>query len=152
MKAWGTHQNLFKDGQAHPVTDPASVEAALGHPEVPLRRAVGSTGPFELEPKELPKVPDPPARKSDTSAGPDLKKKRSIPRPPADRTKLDAAESALKTLDDARKVEEAELRKRRDELNTDISDAQSAYVAGRKSATAKIVDARKSYRDEGGGD
>lgn len=151
LKVWGTHQNLFKDGQATEITEEAAVAAALAHPETPLRRAVGSRGAFELDPKELPKVPDAPARKA-SAAGSVHRKTSSPPKPPADRTRLEAAEAALKRLDQARKAEEAHLRKRRDELDAQIADAQSAYAASRKSVTAKIVDARKAYREAGGRD
>lgn len=71
---------------------------------------------------------------------------------PADRTKLDAAETVLKDLDEARKAEEAALLKRREELDAEVADAQSAYVASRKSASDKIVDARNAYRESGGRD
>jgi hypothetical protein len=54
LRAWGTHQNLFADGQARVTMDEAAVKAALSHPETPLRRAVGSNDGFELEPANLP--------------------------------------------------------------------------------------------------
>src|SRR5580698_9288030 len=57
LRAWGVHQNLFASGDAKVASDPAAVEAALKHPETPLRRAVGSNDPFQLEPASLPKAP-----------------------------------------------------------------------------------------------
>ena len=150
LRAWGTHQNLFADGQARITTDPKAVEVALAHPETPLLRAVGSDDAFALKPTALPKVPDAPKRASAKPAA----KANSDPRPKAqaDRSALDAAEAALRKLDDARKREEADLRQRQDELDQGKADAQAAYVEGRKTATAAVVDARQAYRKAGGDD
>src|SRR5438045_1623573 len=46
LRAWGTHQNLFASGDARLTTDEGAVRAALAHPEIPLRRALGSNDPF----------------------------------------------------------------------------------------------------------
>ncbi|SFK88317.1 hypothetical protein SAMN05444581_1394 [Methylocapsa palsarum] len=64
LRVWGTHQNLFAGGDARIATDEAAVQAALKHPETPLRRVVGSKDPFQLVPASLPKEPDAPARSS----------------------------------------------------------------------------------------
>jgi hypothetical protein len=149
LRAWGTHQNLFADGQARVTTDEAAVKAALAHPETPLRRAVGSNDGFAINPARLPKIPDAPkeAASSRTKSKP-----KAPPKPPADRSKLDATEAALRTLDDDRKQEESELRLRRDGLDAEIAAAQDAYVRHRRAATAAIVEARKAYRRAGGTD
>ena len=57
LAAWGTHQNLFTTGDARIAADPAAVAAALQHPGIPLRRAMGSNDAFLLEPASLPKLP-----------------------------------------------------------------------------------------------
>ena len=151
LRAWGTHQNLFADGQARVTTDEAAVRAAFAHPETPLRRAVGSNDAFELEPASLPKIPDAPKR-AETATSPAKSAAEAPPKPPADRSKLDAAEAALRRLDEDRKSEEANLRRRQDELDAEIAAAQDAYVRDRKAATAAVVDARKAYRKAGGAD
>jgi hypothetical protein len=74
------------------------------------------------------------------------------PKPPADRSKLDAAEAALRKLDDDRNREEANLRHRRDELEAEVATAQEAYVRNRKAATTAVVEARKAYRKARGAD
>ena len=109
LRAWGTHQNLFADSRARITTDEAAIKAALAHPEVPLRRAVGSNDAFQLEPASLPKVPDAPKRAASKLAA----KAPPKPKPPADRTALDAAEKALRDLDEGRKREEAKFERRR---------------------------------------
>jgi hypothetical protein len=150
LRAWGTHQNLFASGEAKVTTDEAAVAAATAHPETPLRRAVGSTDPFALEPASLPKVPDAPKK---AAVKPAAKSKPAAPtRPPADRSTLDAAEQGLARLDDRRKREEADFRREEEDLGARRAAAQSAYVEARKSATAKVVDARTAYREAGGAD
>jgi hypothetical protein len=151
LRAWGTHQNLFTDGQAKLATDEAAIQAALKHPEVPLRRAVGSTDAFALEPTSLPKVPDAPKRMKPQKPAEPVKAK-AAPTPPADRSKLDAAEAAVHTLDDRRRREETAFKKKQAALDAEIEDAQSAYVKGRKAATSNVVQERKSYREAGGRD
>ncbi|HEY2752514.1 hypothetical protein [Phenylobacterium sp.] len=148
LRAWGTHQNLFASGEAKITTDEAAVAAAIAHPETPLRRAVGSSDPFALEPSSLPKVPETPKK---PTAKPAAKPKPAEPKkPPADRSKLDAAEAALKTLDERRKREEADFRREHEELEQREAGAQRAYVDARKAATAKVVKARTDYRAAGG--
>ena len=149
LSAWGTRQNLFGEGQARQTDDPQAIEAALAHPEVPLRRAVGSKDPFAVEPASLPSVPDAPKRAANPAA-----KARPAPKPePApDRSELDAAEVAVRKIDDARKREEAGLRRRQDELDEAVSAAQSAYVEARKKAEGAVAEARRAYRKLGGKD
>lgn len=94
LAAWGIRQNLFAEGRAKVSDDPAAVEAALAHPEIPLRRAIGSKDLFSLEPN-LPQVPDTPSRSK-----PELKvvpkaKALAPARPPPDRSAVDAAEKQL---------------------------------------------------------
>jgi len=150
LRAWGVHQNLFAAGEARVATDEAAIAAATAHPEIPLRRALGSKDVFAVEATSLPKVPAAPKAKA---AKPAAKPKPAKPAPPpADRSKLDAAETALKTLDEARKREEAELARAQAHLDARIAAAQAAYVQARKAATAKVVEARGAYRKAGGRD
>ena len=71
LRAWGTRQNLFAEGQARLADDPQAVKAARAHPQTPLRRVAGSNDPFELEPTSLPSVPDRPKRAGITAARPE---------------------------------------------------------------------------------
>jgi hypothetical protein len=149
LRAWGVHQNLFASGQAAIAEDAEAVKAALAHPETPLRRAIGSNDAFALEPTSLPKVPDAPKGKALAPPKSEAKPKaRAKPLP--DRSALDAAEAALKTLDEARKRQEAEFGDKQDALEAAREEAQAAYVAGRKAATAAVVEARGAYRKAGG--
>ncbi len=147
LRAWGVHQDLFAGGVAGPATDSRAIEAALAHPNVPLRRAIGSDDDYAVQPKSLPDVPDAP--KSGVGAP---KRKAAQPKPPPDRTALDEAETALRWLDETRKQEEATQRTEQAQLDRKIADAQSAYVQSRQSATAALVKARLAYRKAGGRD
>jgi hypothetical protein len=150
LRAWGIRQDLFASGEAKETTDAAAIAAATAQPETPLRRAVGSTDPFALEPTSLPKVPDAPKK---AAAKPLAKSKPAAPaKPPANRSKLDAAEKALRALDERRKAEEADLRREEDELEARREASQAAYVEARKAAAGKVVDARSEYRKAGGED
>ena len=148
LRAWGTRQNLFADGQARVTDDPQAIAAALAHPEIPLKRAVGSSDPFARESLHLPKLPDAPrpdgARSKRKAAA------QAPPRPAADRSALDAAEAALRALDQDRTEEEATFRRRQDDLDGERKSAQAAYVDRHKAAAQALVDARTAYRKAGG--
>lgn len=153
LKAWGTHQNLFAGGQARIIDDPQAVEAALEHPEIPLRRVVGTNNPFELDPRGLPEIPDAPKKKADAApAKPPAAAPPKRAKPPADRSKLDQAEAAVRKVDEDRKREEADLRAKQEQLDAEREAAQASYIERRKAATAAVVSARQTYRKAGGTD
>jgi type IV secretory pathway VirB10-like protein len=146
LRAWGTHQNLFTSGEARVATDATAVAAALEHPETPLRRAVGSGEPFSLEPTGLPKLPDSPNKQKP--------REKAKPEPPrrqaADRSKLDAAEAALRELNERRKQEEAEFRRAEEALEARRTAAQQLFVKARRQAEAEMLAAREDYDKAGG--
>ncbi len=149
LRAWEIHQNLFASGEAKVTTDEAAVAAATAHPETPLRRAVGSSDPFALKPTGRPEVrPDP---KKDASRA-SLRARAKPPAPPADRSKLAAAEKALGELDARREREEADFRREAEALEQRRVQAQNAYDKARKAATAEAAHARTAYRKAGGND
>lgn len=150
LRAWGTHQNLFADGQATVTTDAAAVEAALAQPETPLRRPVGSQDAFKIEPSGLPSVPDLPKSKTERPRVPP--QPALPPKPAPDRSALDAAERAVTDLDAARRREESAFRQRQDELDVQIIAAREAYLRRRKAAKATLATAREAYREAGGED
>lgn len=152
LRAWETRQDLFAFGQAREIDDPAVVAAALAQPGVVLKRAVGSNEPFAIKATSLPKIPDIPKRSTGKAAPNKAAPPKKPKLPPADRSALTRAEAALSMVDKARKAEEAELRRRQDELDAARSAAQADYVQKRRAATAKVVEARAAYRKAGGTD
>ncbi len=93
LAAWGSHQDLFKAGQAHQTDEPDVVAAALAQPGEVLRRPAGSRAALEkLKPV---------ARKARASARPIGPDKAQLRRIAAAEAKLAAAEAAhAKTLAD----------------------------------------------------
>jgi len=146
LRAWGVHQNLFARGEARVTTDPATVEAAVAHPETPLRRAVGSNDKFSLEPTGLPRVPDAP--KKPTPRARPVERQR----PAADRSRLDKAEDGLRDLEKQRKAEEAEFRRQQQDLERRQETAAATYIAARKRAKELIETEVTAYRKAGGKD
>ncbi|PVM83371.1 hypothetical protein [Caulobacter endophyticus] len=151
LAAWGTRQNLFAEGRAKVSDDPDAIAAALAHPEVPLRRAIGSKDPFSLEPG-LPDVPNPPRRRTpalkvvETGPAP-----LSTPKaPPPDRSALTAAEKALTAINARRLDEEATLAERRAALDAEEAASRQRWLADRKAAEAALEKARRTYRAAGG--
>jgi hypothetical protein len=148
LAAWGIRQNLFAEGRAKTVDDPEVVAAALAHPEVPLRRAVGSSDPFSLEPG-LPAVPDAPKAKPALKLVPKAKAPEPK-RPPPDRSALAAAEKRLTAINERRVEEEADFQRRRQALEGEETASRQRWSRDRKAADAELDKARRAYRAEGG--
>lgn len=151
LRAWGSHQNLFAEGLAKVTTEAAAVEAALKHPETPLRRAIGSNDPFELEAANLPEVPRAEKTRVGKEGGGADRKPKPAP-PPADRSALDAAERELRRLEDQRRREEDRFSRRWDELHREQEEARQKYADAKDAADQAVKAARKTYRRSGGKD
>ncbi|OHB37324.1 MAG: hypothetical protein A2882_05700 [Phenylobacterium sp. RIFCSPHIGHO2_01_FULL_70_10] len=151
LRAWGLKQNLFETGEAR-LTEDEAAAAAVEHPGIPLRRAVGSDDPYAVDPQGLPSLPAAPQRpRAKPGAKPGAKTRAAKrPQPPVDRSRLDAAEAALEALNEARKQEEAAFRREAEALEARRSAAQAAYVAAHKAAAARVAKARAAYRKAGG--
>jgi hypothetical protein len=160
LLAWGVHRNVFADGHARLTTDEAAVAAATAHPEIVLKRPVGSDGPFEVEPTLLPRLPDVPSKKATRKAAkPAAKKatrnaaepvaKKAPPRPPPDRSFLSKAEAALRAVDERRRAEETAFRARQAALDAEKVAAQAGHVEARRAATEQVAKALEAYRKAG---
>jgi hypothetical protein len=151
LAAWGTRQNLFAERRAKVTDDPHAVAAALAHPEVPLRRAVGSNDPFSLEPGP----PQAPAGPSRPKPGLKLVAKGAAPPPapafkPPDRSGLAAAEQRLTALNTERLAEEAAFQRRREAMEADALAARQRWAKARKAAQDDLAKAQRAYRAQGG--
>ncbi len=151
MRAWGSHQNLFAEGLAKVTTEAGAVEAALKHPETPLRRAIGSNDPFELEAANLPKVPRAEKTAMYKEAGQPARKSKPAP-PPPDRSALATAEKELKRLEEQRRREEDRFSRRWDELHREQEEARQKHADAKDAAERAVKAARKNYRRAGGTD
>jgi type IV secretory pathway VirB10-like protein len=145
LSAWGAHQNLFADGAATLVADPDIVAAALAHPLTPLRRAVGSKGPFGLD-APPPALDIAPARAKPPKSGRQAKAAPSrAAAPPPDRSALDAAEAALEQLEAAQKRERQDLRRRREALDAEEAGARVRWAKDRAQARKAMKRERRAY-------
>jgi hypothetical protein len=151
LKAWGLRQDLFASGHAKVAEDPQAIAAALEHPDIPLKRAVGTGDPFELEARPQAQPPSSSAKDRPLKARAKAAKPPP-PKPPADRGPLDAAQSALEAHESAWARDEAALIRRREELEAEITEARAAHADARKAARAAIAEARSAYRKAGGRD
>jgi hypothetical protein len=147
LRAWGTHQNLFADGVARITNDRQAAEAALASPNVVLRRAVGTTDPFSLKPG-VPKLPDLPRRPRKTVKVASTEP----PEPPkeADRSGLNAAETALANLEMANSKARDELALRRRELEVEELSLEERYEEARARARKRVDEERAAYAEAGG--
>jgi hypothetical protein len=129
LEAWGSNSNLFHQGVAAEVDDPAVVAATMAKPGVVLRRPVGSSGRFK-EHSELP-----------TNLAADLKAPKAAARAPKKASReIDEKESkkaALaferrqRELESERRKEEAAQAKQRERREKAIAKAQAAFEAAK---------------------
>jgi len=156
LKAWGSRQNLFRDGQAKPASDPDAIAAALAKPGLVLRRPVGRNLAFS-ENSALPhlpkgakkaaeKKPAPAASKSKTAAlAARAARPEPPPPPPPDRSALDAAEKAIADLKREEERTLEKLTKRKAALEEEELRTRNAFHARRKRADEQLTKARKDY-------
>lgn len=149
LRAWGVHQNLFANGDAKSATAEDAIAAALAHPGTPLRRAIGSDDAFSVEP-DLPTVPPPQprTRSADRKAESETRAKAEPPRP--DRSALDAADEALKRVNETQAREQAALEQRRQDLETEYAEAKARWREDRREAEMRLEHERRAYRQAGG--
>jgi hypothetical protein len=148
LEAWGMNQDLFKEGLARAVDDPAAL-VALDQPGVVLKRTAGSSDAYTADAQVRENVIAPgPARKPEAAAKP----KPAKPKPPADRTALDRAEAALAQA--ARDHEQAMegLAERRRALEADEAAAEQVFRKQRTQLEASLSAARRAYEKAGGRD
>jgi hypothetical protein len=138
LEAWGTHQDLFAQGEAVELdkSDPAA-KAALEHPGRPLTRPIGSNGEFKLEADGRPDIPTP-------------KGGRRIKRSPPDRSRLDKAEAARDRLVAEEEETLGRLADEKQVLENRITAAKADFADRRKAAETEVRDALKAYRSAGG--
>jgi hypothetical protein len=139
---------LFANDQARITTDPKAVAKALEHPGTPLLRALGSGAPFSLRPEARPHVPTPRAKQKPQRTA----RQRPLPPQAADRSDLDAADAALRALDNKRERQAADFRREEQALQARREAARADYETARNAAKAAAVAARKAYRNAGGTD
>jgi hypothetical protein len=142
LRAWGSRQDLFRDGLAKPSEDKAAIAAAIAKPGVVLRRPAGSNAPFSENPG-LPVVPrapkkPPPAKQANSKSAKEPK------RPPPDRSALNAAEKAYDQLKREEQRALAILAQKKAALDDEELRTRNAFRARRKKAEDVLAQARKA--------
>ena len=167
LKAWGSRQNLFREGVASETKDAQAVTAALAKPGVVLRRPVGSNAPFSENP-DLPQIPNvtrkkPPAKTEVKSPPPPERpargepprlrlvpppKPQPAPRPPprVSRAPVEAAEKALAELKREEQRALAAIEKRKALLDEEAQRLRAEFRERRENCEKKLADARKAYQ------
>ena len=139
LRAWDVHQNLFATGDAELTDDPDAVNAAQDHPGVPLKRAVGSHGRFEVDAAAT-HIPAPKRGRHGDGGS----------RPPPDRARLDAAEARLERLEEEQARGEADFFRRREALEAEEAAARKHWAAECKEAQAAVQRERRAFARAGG--
>ena len=147
LNAWGARQNLFAEGQASVADDPAAIEAALAHPQTPLRRAIGSDGAFGLE-SGVPNLPDAPAPPKSKAVSAKAKPQPAKPQP--DRSRLKAAEAALAVLQREQARQADALRRKRQALEAEEAELESKQFREMKAAKDALEQERRAFQTSGG--
>ena len=145
LDAWGTRQDLFGEGLASVLDDPKAAAAALAQPGVVLRRPAGSKGAFEgADSAALPKLPKAPAKSKGA-----VTKTKPKPAPP-DRSRLDAAEAALREGQSRQEEALAALARERTALDARELDLRRDQHAERRRLERDVEAARKAFEKAGG--
>ncbi len=149
LEAWGTHQDLFKDGGAAITTDADAVQAATAQPGVVLRRAVGAKGAFQPESEPPTDLPTPPPRRK-VEAGEAGLTASPKPRPAPDRSRLTAAEEALARADANLDAALRDIDARRTALDAEETDLRAKAERERPGLQTAADRARAAYHKAGG--
>lgn len=146
-EAWGSNQDIFKNGLAKETEDAGIVEAALASPGVVLRRAIGSDDAFK-EKAALPKIPadervpsreSPATKQSKSDAGDERREAEALARKKKEdeererkRREREKAIAKAKAEFETAEVRHAEtmnaLAQRQDELDTDVAREEDRWT------------------------
>jgi hypothetical protein len=137
LEAWGTKQDLFKEGLAEEVTDPAQMAAALARPgEVVTQSALGA-GALEAALASLPKPKKTKAAKIEPKRGPSKEALERVAKFEGKLADNDARERAAlgdiakrrAALDEEETALRGESARRRRELETKLAAARETVQA-----------------------
>lgn len=132
LQAWGSRQNLFRNGTATQASDPDAIAAALAHPGVVLKRLAGSKDSFSEQP---------PLPKTKRAHHPEPRRKK-----PPDRSKVAAAERALSQLRQQREIMRAEFEQREKNLRDEQHKREEDVQTLRHELERELASQRKLFQ------
>jgi hypothetical protein len=142
LEAFGTKQDLFKQGLASETSDPELVQAALAKPGEVVSRSALETQALEAALAAMPKG----KKGKKTAAAPEPRRGP----PPALLARVKRLEERLAELEQRREAEKADFAERRRALEEHEAEAKAAYKRRRKEVEAELATARAAVRSEGG--
>jgi hypothetical protein len=149
LEAFGTTQDLFKQGLASETSDAELVQAALARPGEVITRSALDPSALEAALAAAPK----PARKArDKGAKGKAEPPPTARRgpPPALVARVRRLEERLAELEQRREAEKAEFAERRAALDELEAEVKATFKRKRKELTAELETARAAVRAEGG--
>ncbi len=155
LETWGASSNLFHQGTAKEVDDPAIVAATMAKPGVVLQRPVGSDEKF-VEHSELPTLSSLTKGRAPSSA-PRAKPNKNRAVKPDDKAARKAAavyEARQQKLEAKRRKDEAAAMKERERRERAIEKAQAALDRAQQEheAIAADIEAERAALDKRSGD
>jgi hypothetical protein len=122
LEAWGVRQDLFKQGSAHEVVDPALITEASARPGEVLQRSTGADA-------ALKSLKSPKSKKAGPSA--------------ADRRRVSDLEARIEALEAGREQRLAELREAREALKAREDREAETFEAEREALRSRLDHARR---------
>jgi uncharacterized sporulation protein YeaH/YhbH (DUF444 family) len=144
LEAWGADSNIFAQGIAEEVTDPALMEEPLARPGEVIRRARGSA-----EEHVAAADSQQPGKKEGGSrieSGMTKKERPAKPRPKPSREELDAAEEALEKAERKQRKALGRIDEQIQKLDRERRDLQRRHERERDELADEVERARSAYR------
>lgn len=151
LEAWGATTDLFSAGAAELVTDPALTKEPLANPGKVIRKVRGSTE------DHVAALGDAPARKAKAAPEPDPEPKKRAPvakppkpekiKPRPSRARLDDAEAAVASAEDAHEAALADLAAREAALRQERKSIEQAHERELAKLETRRAKAETDHRD-----
>ncbi|TCM14008.1 hypothetical protein EDF56_11533 [Novosphingobium sp. PhB165] len=149
LAAWGADSNLFAQGMAEKVDDPAFTKAPLAHPGIVIKAPRGSQQEHlaalaQTAPKseDRTKKGKPPSEESGQTLG---KRPDRPPAPRPSRAALDETEADLEQYDRALAAELAELEAQRKRIADQIEKRREAAAKARGKLSSRLEKVRGAH-------
>lgn len=147
LEAWGSDTNLFAQGSAEPVADPALMKVPLEHPGQVVKVLRGTKA------EQLAALARQAPERSARSRSSRVSKAEVVPNKPKKqppkprRTKVDKAEKALDALEQRQAKQVAAVERQQQELERKLRDLKRKHERARDKAQERVESERSDYQD-----